>query len=72
MDPDVLLLDEPTSSVDAARADDLLALLRDLAAGGLTLIVVTHDARVPKALGARVVVLEHGRIAGDGDPRSGA
>ncbi|MES1205490.1 MAG: ATP-binding cassette domain-containing protein [Pseudomonadota bacterium] len=75
MDPDVLLLDEPTSALDPARVDDLLALLRGLAAGGLTLIIVAHDARVPAGLGARVVVLERGRIAGrdDGDgDRDGA
>ena len=65
MEPEVLLLDEPTSSLDAARVDDLLALLRDLATGGLTLIVVSHDARVPEALGARVVRLDRGRIAQD-------
>jgi ABC-type hemin transport system ATPase subunit len=44
--------------------------LRDLAAGGLTLVVVTHDARVSAALGARVFVLAEGRIAGDGNQHS--
>jgi polar amino acid transport system ATP-binding protein len=65
MDPEVLLLDEPTSALDPARVDDLLALLAGLAAGGLTLITVTHDFRVAPALRARVVALDHGRIVRD-------
>jgi polar amino acid transport system ATP-binding protein len=65
MDPDVLLLDEPTSALDQGRVDDLLALLRDLAAGGLTLIAVTHDTRVEGALGGRVVTMREGRIVRD-------
>ncbi len=68
MEPEVLLLDEPTSSLDAGRADSLLALLRDLATGGLTLIVATHDARVPAALDARVVVLANGRLTPNPPP----
>ena len=62
MEPDVLLLDEPTSALDRVRADEILALLADLARGGLTLIAVSHDARVATALGARVVTLDAGRI----------
>ena len=65
MRPDVLLLDEPTSALDPARVDDLLTLLAGLAGGGLTLITVTHDARVSQALRARVVALDQGRIVGD-------
>ncbi len=66
MEPEVLLLDEPTSALDPARVDDLLALLAGLASGGLTLITVTHDARVSQALGARVIALDHGRVVGAG------
>lgn len=68
MDPDVLLLDEPTSALDQGRVDDLLALLRDLAAGGLTLIAVTHDTRIESALGGRVVSMQEGRIVRDDAP----
>jgi polar amino acid transport system ATP-binding protein len=74
LDPDVLLLDEPTSALDPARVEELMGLLRGLqrepAGGGLTLVVVSHDARVPAALGARVLVLERGRIAGAVGQRS--
>lgn len=75
MEPEVLLLDEPTSALDAARVDDLLALLREIRGEGrsrLTLIAVSHDARVPEGLGGRLVTLAAGRIASDGrdDQRS--
>jgi ABC-type polar amino acid transport system ATPase subunit len=63
MDPRVLLLDEPTSALDRVRVETLMALLRELAAEGLTLVTVTHDARVATALEARVVHLEGGHIA---------
>jgi polar amino acid transport system ATP-binding protein len=62
MEPRVLLLDEPTSALDRARTDELVTLLTDLRAGGLTLIAVTHDPRVADALGARVLVLDGGRL----------
>ncbi|MBC8132720.1 MAG: amino acid ABC transporter ATP-binding protein [Deltaproteobacteria bacterium] len=68
MGPEVLLLDEPTSALDAARVEDLLSLLRELATVGtekLTLIVVSHDERVPAALGGRLVKICAGRIAQD-------
>jgi polar amino acid transport system ATP-binding protein len=68
MHPEVLLLDEPTSALDTGRVDELLALLRDLATDGTTLIAVTHDARIARTLGGRAVILEDGRITGDSAP----
>ena len=73
VNPEVLLLDEPTSALDAERVDDLLALLRELRSvdGGdnltdnLTIVAASHDVRVPAALGARLVAMAGGRIAGD-------
>ena len=65
MEPEVLLLDEPTSALDQARVDALVELLRDLAGGGLTLVTVTHDSRIERALGGRVVLLQDGRIVRD-------
>ena len=62
MSPEALLMDEPTSALDAARVGDLVALLRDLVAGGLALLVVTHDDRFARALGARVLNLSDGRL----------
>jgi ABC-type glutathione transport system ATPase component len=62
MDPAVLLLDEPTSALDRGRTDELLGLLRELRAGGLALIAVTHDPRVAEAMGAKIARLESGRL----------
>jgi ABC-type polar amino acid transport system ATPase subunit len=62
MSPSVLLLDEPTSALDPERTRDLVALLRGLVADGLTLVCVTHDAGFARALGARVLVLEDGKL----------
>jgi ABC-type polar amino acid transport system ATPase subunit len=62
MEPDVLLLDEPTSALDNRRVDDVLGLLNDLRASGLTLISVTHDDRVCRSLGERVLRMEEGRF----------
>jgi ABC-type polar amino acid transport system ATPase subunit len=62
MEPDVLLLDEPTSSLDQDRTERLSELLRNLRAEGVALLTVTHDAAFAAALGARVYRLDHGRI----------
>jgi len=62
MSPEALLMDEPTSSLDAERVGDLVALLKDLVAGGLALLTVTHDDRFARALGARVLTLRDGRL----------
>lgn len=63
-DPRLLLLDEPLSSVDAARRDELQTLIIDAArAQQLTTVVTTHDQREATTLADRVVVLSAGRIA---------
>jgi ABC-type polar amino acid transport system ATPase subunit len=64
----VLLLDEPTASLDTARRVELAATLRVLADQGRTMIVATHDADFARACGHRVVVLEGGRVVRDGVP----
>jgi ABC-type polar amino acid transport system ATPase subunit len=64
----VLLLDEPTASLDAARRVELAATLRALAAQGRTMIISTHDAVFARACGHRVVVLEGGRVVRQGVP----
>jgi polar amino acid transport system ATP-binding protein len=62
MDPEVLLMDEPTSALDGERTARLCELLRSLVGEGVALLTVTHDARFASALGARVYLLEHGRV----------
>ncbi len=68
MEPDVLLLDEPTSALDPPRVKDLVALLRDLAADGLTIVAVTHDISFAGQLASRIVEVDAGRVAREGPP----
>jgi energy-coupling factor transport system ATP-binding protein len=62
----VLVLDEPTFGQDRARADELLALLRDLNRAGTTILVVTHDMQLVAEYADRVVVMADGRIVAQG------
>ncbi len=68
MEPDVLLLDEPTSSLDPALTGEVLAVIADLAAGGQTMVVVTHEMGFARRVATRAVVLADGRIAEEGTP----
>jgi polar amino acid transport system ATP-binding protein len=62
MQPEVLLLDEPTSALDEARIAGLTTLLRELVAGGLALVTVTHDVPFARALSTRICQLQDGRL----------
>jgi ABC-type polar amino acid transport system ATPase subunit len=62
VEPAVLLLDEPTASLDRARRDALAATLTRLAADGRTIIVASHDREFVGTCAHRVLALEHGRI----------
>jgi heme exporter protein A len=61
--PKLLLLDEPTSGLDASAIDRLGSVVREEAAGGATVVVVTHDLRFADAVGGLVTTLERGQIA---------
>ncbi len=61
-----LFLDEPTNALDPWHQAELIRQLRELAAGGKSLVVVCHDLNLPGMLGARVVALKAGRVAFDG------
>ena len=61
-EPDLLLADEPTGNLDSNSAADVMALLRELHAGGQTLVMVTHDPAIA-ASAQRVIHLRDGRIA---------
>ena len=69
VDPPVLLMDEPTASLDPARRNDLASTLRQLAAQGRTVVISTHDAAFARACADHVVFLEEGQVTSDG--RSG-
>jgi putative ABC transport system ATP-binding protein len=62
-DPPVILADEPTASLDAAAADDLIAALQRLAGEGRTVVVASHDRAVLERADMRIAI-DHGRIAG--------
>jgi putative ABC transport system ATP-binding protein len=61
-DPPVLLADEPTGNLDSATAADVIGLLRELAAGGRTVVVVTHDPDIGR-VADRTLELADGRLA---------
>jgi putative ABC transport system ATP-binding protein len=63
--PPLLLADEPTGALDRASGDDVAALLRDLHAGGQTIVVVTHDLALAAACTSRTVELVDGHIVAD-------
>jgi len=66
--PPVLLMDEPTASLDPARRGELAATLRDIASQGRSVIVATHDGEFARACAHRVVILDGGRIRREGRP----
>jgi polar amino acid transport system ATP-binding protein len=60
--PRLLLFDEPTSALDPELVGEVLAVMRDLAADGMTMIVVTHEMRFAREAADRVVFIDHGRV----------
>ncbi|WP_053076695.1 phosphate ABC transporter ATP-binding protein [Caenimonas sp. SL110] len=65
MEPDVLLLDEPTSSLDPHAKREVESLMADFAATGMTLVFASHNLGQVKRLATRVIYLEHGRVLAD-------
>ncbi len=66
--PDVLLFDEPTSALDPEMRDEVMGVIKDLAAGGMTMLVVTHEMQFAHDIATRVWVIDRGTIAEDGPP----
>lgn len=64
--PQVLLLDEPTSSLDPQLREEVRVVLRQLAEEGMTMLLVTHDLRLARQVADRVVFFDDGRIAESG------
>lgn len=67
--PDLLLFDEPTSALDPELVGDVLTLMRDLAAEGWTLVVVTHELQFAREVAHRVVFLDEGAVVEEGPAR---
>jgi polar amino acid transport system ATP-binding protein len=70
VDPPLLLLDEPTASLDPARRNDLGDALRALAGTGRALVMTSHDDDFVREHASRVVVLANGVVVEEGDPRT--
>jgi ABC-type polar amino acid transport system ATPase subunit len=66
MEPPLLLMDEPTASLDPARRNELGSTLRQLTAGGRTLIVTTHDDDFAREFATRAVILAEGEVVEEG------
>ncbi|HJW95322.1 MAG TPA: ATP-binding cassette domain-containing protein [Thermoanaerobaculia bacterium] len=69
MDPPLLLMDEPTASLDPARRNELGETLRELVKDGRTLMVTTHDDDFVRDYASRVVILAEGEVVEEGDPK---
>jgi polar amino acid transport system ATP-binding protein len=70
MDPDMMLFDEPTSALDPELVGDVLAIMRDLAAEGMTMMVVTHEMGFAREVGDNLVFMDDGVIVEQGEPRA--
>ena len=67
-EPEVMLFDEPTSALDPEMRDEVMRVIRDLAARGMTMLVVTHEMQFAHDIASRVWVIDKGTIAEDGPP----
>jgi ABC-type polar amino acid transport system ATPase subunit len=67
-EPDVMLFDEPTSALDPEMRDEVMQVIRELAGGGMTMLVVTHEMQFAHDVASRVWVIDRGRIVEDGPP----
>ncbi|MBZ6528044.1 amino acid ABC transporter ATP-binding protein [Aerococcaceae bacterium DSM 111021] len=62
MDPDIMLFDEPTSALDPEMVGDVLNVMKDLAAQGMTMVVVTHEMGFAREVGDRVIFMDGGYV----------
>ncbi|MCL2884950.1 MAG: ATP-binding cassette domain-containing protein, partial [Oscillospiraceae bacterium] len=68
MQPDVMLFDEPTSALDPEMVGEVLAVMKELAAGGMTMVVVTHEMGFAREVATRVLFMDDGRILEEAPP----
>lgn len=68
MQPDMMLFDEPTSSLDPEMVGDVLGVMQQLAAEGMTMVVVTHEMGFARHVAHRVLFMDEGRIVEEGTP----
>ena len=68
MEPDVMLFDEPTSALDPEMVGEVLEVMKELARGGMTMVVVTHEMGFAHEVGNRVLFMDSGKILEQGTP----
>jgi ABC-type polar amino acid transport system ATPase subunit len=68
MSPKVMLFDEPTSALDPELRREVLVVMRQLAAEGMTMMVVTHEMNFARNVGSRLAFMDHGEIVEEGAP----
>ena len=68
MDPSVMLFDEPTSALDPEMVGEVLEVMKELARGGMTMVVVTHEMGFAREVANRVIFIDEGKIMEEGSP----
>jgi ABC-type polar amino acid transport system, ATPase component len=69
MNPDVMLFDEPTSALDPEMVGEVLELMKELAADGMTMVVVTHEMGFAREVATRVIFIDEGVICEENTPQ---
>ena len=70
MKPKIMLFDEATASLDPELTGEVLAVMRELAADGMTMVIVTHEIGFAATIGKQVVFLDHGKVLTSGEPQA--
>ena len=68
MEPDIMLFDEPTSALDPEMVGEVLTVMKDLAADGMTMVIVTHEMGFAREVADRIVFMDGGYIIEEGTP----
>ncbi len=68
MDPDIMLFDEPTSALDPEMVGEVLAVMKELASGGMTMAVVTHEMGFAREVSDKILFLDGGYVLEEGTP----
>ena len=69
MNPDVMLFDEPTSALDPEMVGEVLSLIKELAAEGMTMVIVTHEMGFAKEVATRVLFIDEGKVKESNTPK---
>ncbi|MBR4110015.1 MAG: amino acid ABC transporter ATP-binding protein, partial [Oscillospiraceae bacterium] len=69
-EPEVMLFDEPTSALDPEMVGEVLEVMKELAADGMTMVVVTHEMGFAKEVGSRVIFMDEGKILEENTPET--